>query len=231
MEQTGSDEFQERILTAFKQLDRSGDGEVSKDEVAKVLSIIDPARWTTEKVEDLFTEYGIKKDDAVKVEEFVKWIFTEGAAEAKQLRMPAVLSTHQFSSTIVDASAQAVYDLIRPLTFKWLSNVSSAAPDADNKDVINVAYSDHTVQAIQLMEYSDLDLVVGWEVISSDPPTHCASQVHTIRCLRITDTQRCCITWNTDFSQDATLEVIHDSKWKKAEAFESLKRMFPERAK
>lgn len=231
MESTGAEDCQARILDAFKQLDRSGDGEVSRDEVAKVLSIIDAARWTPEKVEELFTEYGVKKDGGVKVEEFVKWVFTEGAAEAAKLKMPAVLSTHQFSSTIVDATAQSVYDLIRPLTFKWLSTVSSAAPDADNKELINVAYSDNTVQTIQLTEYSDLDFTVGWEVISSDPPTHCASQVHTIRCLRITDTQRCCITWNTDFSQDATLEVLHDNKWKKAEAFESLKRMFPERTK
>lgn len=220
----------QQVLTVFKQLDQSGGGDVLAEDVSRVLQMIDPEQWSKESVAELFATYGTKPDGTLAVEPFVTWIFSGcPAAPAPAPMAVPVHATHQFSSTLVDATAQSVYEMIRPLHFKWLSTVTSAREDEEVKDVFNVAYSDNTVQTIQLTEYSDLDLEVGWEVVMSDPPVHCASQMHTIRCLRITDTQSCCVTWNTEFSKDATLEVIHDCKWKKEDAFESLKRMFPDR--
>lgn len=130
-------------------------------------------------------------------------------------------AAHQFSSTVVQAPAGEVFNLIRTMRFKWMHTVSSV--DVDEDGLINVAYADNTVQTLNQLEYSTLDMKVAWEVVGSDPPVHCSSQVHTIECTRITDMGWCYISWNTDFSMDADLQVIEDCKWKKIDAFEQLK--------
>lgn len=112
--------------------------------------------------------------------------------------------------------------MIKTMKFKWLHSVSTVDVDEET-GLINVAYADHTVQTLNQLEYSTLDMKVAWEVVHSDPPVHCTSQVHTIQCQRITDQGWCFISWNTDFSADADLQIVEDCKWKKADAFDQLK--------
>mmetsp|Transcript_89719 Transcript_89719/g.155281 ORF Transcript_89719/g.155281 Transcript_89719/m.155281 type:complete len:148 (-) Transcript_89719:112-555(-) len=132
-----------------------------------------------------------------------------------------LVSPHQFSSTIIPAPADAVFELIKPLSFKWMSTVSSTSKD-DETGTINICYADHTIQKIRQLEFSALDLKVTWEVIESDPAAPTFSAVHTISCQRVTTTGQSFVSWNTDFSSDATPEVIEDAKWKKDDAFKQL---------
>lgn len=106
-----------------------------------------------------------------------------------------------------------------------MSTVTSATPDEATGN-INIAYNDHMVQTIHLIALSLLDMMVSWEVVNSEPSSHCASQVHTIRCYRVTDMDHCFVSWNTDFSADATIETIEDAKWKKSDSFEQLNAFF-----
>merc|ERR1711924_500402 len=67
-----------------------------------------------------------------------------------------------------------------------------------------------------------MGLKVTWEVTESEPAAPVFSATHTIICSRVTTTNQCFVSWNTDFSSDATPAVIEDSKWKKDDAFKQL---------
>jgi hypothetical protein len=69
---------------------------------------------------------------------------------------------------------------------------------------------------------NDLAYEVTYEVISSDPAISVTSAIHSIRLRPCTFDSTTLIEWTTDFSNDATQEVIQDSKFKKLEAFEDL---------
>jgi len=134
---------------------------------------------------------------------------------------PSPLSSHQFASKVIPAPPDAVFEIVKPLTFKFMKKVASAQQQEDS-GVVKIAYVDNTVQTINEVERSEYDRKVTWEMVDSDPPAQTFSTVHTIVCHRITTTNESFVTWNTDFSSDCTLEVLHDSKWKKVEAFADL---------
>jgi len=132
----------------------------------------------------------------------------------------ALVSPHQYSSTVIAASAEAVFELVKTCHFKWMKTVSKA--EASGEDTVSICYADNTIQQIRKLEYSSLEMKVTWEVIESEPAAPVFSAVHSITCSRVTSTNQCFVAWNTDFSSDATPEIIEDSKWKKDDAFNQL---------
>jgi hypothetical protein len=160
-----------------------------------------------------------KKVDAFA--ELAAFVGTPAVAPEHGVGGGAVVSPHQFSSAIINASAGSVFDLLKPLTFKFMKSVAAVSTDEDGT-TINIAYADDTVQKVHIVERSELDMKVAWEVLESEPAAQTLSTVHTIRCHRVTDTKDCYVTWTTDYSSDVTNDVIEDARWKKIEAFEQL---------
>merc|ERR1719400_160650 len=84
--------------------------------------------------------------------------------------------------------------------------------------------SDDTTQLIKILGISDLDFKVSWTLVSSEPAVSYSSAVHQVQCYRIT-TQlsekgaQTYFTWQTDFSNDASANVVADSSLKKKDAF------------
>jgi len=90
-----------------------------------------------------------------------------------------------------------------------------------------ITYKDGTQQTIQIQELSDLHNFVTYSVVSSEPAVHYTSAVHQIRLREVTNPAKdlngqTFIEWVTGFSNDATLEIIEDSRHKKKEAFNDL---------
>merc|ERR1712176_434278 len=142
--------------------------------------------------------------------------YTGGGVES-----PSPLSPHQYESKLIPAPADHVFELVKPLTFKWMKTVASAQTDLGT-GTMNIAYTDHSVQKLNIVERSLDNRLVSWELVESDPPAPTFSCVHTITCHKVTATNETFMTWNTDYSSDCTVEVLHDSKWKKSESFEAL---------
>ena len=78
---------------------------------------------------------------------------------------------------------------------------------------------------LKISEISDLKYFITYEVITSDPPAPMTSAIHTIQLRRVTKGSAVFVEWVSDFSSDATLEVIEDSRYKKLEAFGDLEKM------
>lgn len=138
--------------------------------------------------------------------------------------MQSVASTHVQESRVIAARQERVWELIRPLTFSWLSSVkevkveqgSSAAEVGSQRRVV---YKDGTVQTLKVLELSDINMFVTYELIASEPAISVSSAVHTIRLFPVTFDNTCLVQWTSDFSNDATQAVVQDSKYKKQEAF------------
>lgn len=206
------------MMRVFKSWDVNGDGRIQPEELKNVLATLDPKKWGKEVTDGLFETLGFS-GGSMEYQDFVNWVMTGGGA-AMVRELGQMVSPHQFASTMIKAPASAVFELVRPLNFKWLNTVASASKTEDG--TINIAYTDHTVQKINELEFSLLDFEVTWEVLDSDPPAPTFSAVHTIRCHRVTNTGECFVTWNTDFSSDCMLPVLEDAKWKKSDAFDQL---------
>jgi len=89
-----------------------------------------------------------------------------------------------------------------------------------------INYKDGSVQKIKVLEISDYRHSVTYDVIESDPPAYTMSAIHTITLRRVTNNNTTFVEWISDFSSDATQEVIQDSRFKKLEAFSDLQKSF-----
>merc|ERR1712014_305369 len=64
----------EAILTAFKALDKDGDGKMTKDEVKEFLQKEDKDTFTDEVCDALYKDANADEDGAITVKEFTAWL-------------------------------------------------------------------------------------------------------------------------------------------------------------
>ncbi|CAM9570352.1 unnamed protein product, partial [Heterosigma akashiwo] len=129
-------------------------------------------------------------------------------------------------STVIHAPVAAVWDRIRNLNqMEWWNLVQSSAPAGESDDPSSIGssfvvdFADGSTQTVRLLELSDIHYTVIFEVTSAEPSLGCTSVVHAISLRQITALGSTFISWRTDFSSDATAEIVQDSKFKKLEAF------------
>eukprot|EP00275_Glaucocystis_incrassata_P001808 EC124024.1.p1 GENE.EC124024.1~~EC124024.1.p1 ORF type:complete len:142 (+),score=16.61 EC124024.1:126-551(+) len=135
------------------------------------------------------------------------------------------MATRVHESGVLNAALEDVWPLIRPLTFSWLStvtNVDVTGGLAEVGGIRTIKYKDGTTQKVKILEISDAEYGVTYELIESDPPALILSAIHTIRLRRITKTRATFVEWVSDHSNDADQQVLQDSKFKKLEAFDDL---------
>ena len=77
---------------------------------------------------------------------------------------------------------------------------------------------------IDIRELSSINYSITFEVIDCQPESLVASAIHTITLKKITSTNGTFIEWVSDFSSDATTEVVMDSTFKRREAFTDLEK-------
>lgn len=136
-------------------------------------------------------------------------------------------SCRNIESAVVDAPVEQVWKLVRPLDFSFLKGVEVTACQAEDCDRVGacstVKYPDGTSQTIQRLELSDLKEFVTYQIIASEPAVSYTSQMVTIRCRPITENNTTLVEWVSLFSNDAGLEVVQDSKYKKLDGLKALK--------
>merc|ERR1712154_661432 len=118
--------------------------------------------------------------------------------------------------------------------FKWASDVKSVDVKGDASAVGGtriINYSDGTKQTVQIMEISDLKRSIAYSVISSEPAVSYTSATHQIQVREVTNPAKDCkaqtfVEWTSDFSNDAKIKVIEDSRYKKKEGFKNMATYF-----
>jgi len=129
----------------------------------------------------------------------------------------------------IDASVDRVWEFVRPLDFSFLPSVATCVVEnrqspAKVGSERRVVYKDGTVQLLKLTELNDATFTVTWDVIMSEPSVSYSSAVHTVRLRRVTQpTKQTMVELVSDYSSDASLEVIEDSRFKKLEFVKALR--------
>merc|ERR1712013_122354 len=158
-------------------------------------------------------------------------------AEAKQQDIPS--STHVSESAVLNASKDAVWAVIRDVTFKFASDVKSVDVSGDASAVggtRTINYADGTKQTVLIVELSDLRSSVPYTVTASEPAVSYSSASHTIVVKEVSNpadgvVAQSFVEWTSDYSNDAKVSVIEDSRYKKKEGFKAMKTYFEKNAK
>jgi hypothetical protein len=137
---------------------------------------------------------------------------------------------HVYESAIIDLPVEDVWKVIRPLDFSFNPDVVSAKTEGkdgptDVGSVRNVIYKDKTSQMIKLVELSDGNRRVSWDLISSSPPNHVMSASYTVQLRKVSASNSTYISWSVDFSNDSTAEVYSDAVYKAKDNFKHLKKV------
>ncbi|KAJ3353856.1 hypothetical protein HDU83_006348 [Entophlyctis luteolus] len=143
------------------------------------------------------------------------------------------MSTSRVSeSRVLDASVDRVWDLVRPVTFAFWSAVQKVDVEGGPVDAVGsvrvVYFKDGSVQKFRILELSDLEHYVTYEVFESSVPTLVLAAFHTIRLRKVTHDNTTFVDFSSEFASGPnTAAVIEDSKYKKIEALASCHYLAP----
>jgi len=145
------------------------------------------------------------------------------------------MATRVYESVVINAPLDRVWSQIRLLDFHFLSTVASCT--FEDKAVYNtvggfrkITYKDKTEQRLHLLEYSESHNYLTYEVVSSTPAVTYSSAINTIQARRVTEDNATFVEFITDFSRDASSDVIADSRYKKHDYFKGLAAVTEDRA-
>lgn len=134
--------------------------------------------------------------------------------------------TKVVESAVIDAPYGDVWAVVRGGGFAFLPGVSAAAnANVAVGDNFTLKYKDGTAQTLKCLEISELTRTITWEVIASEPAISYMSAIHTIALSKVTENNQTFIQFTSDFSSDAKSDVTEDSRYKKREAFQQLRKL------
>jgi len=130
-------------------------------------------------------------------------------------------------SGVIHQLIDRVWEVLRPLDLSFLTAVAGTEFEAGASSskvggVRRVTYRDGTVQRVKLVELSDAEHTLTYDVIESIPPVRYLSAIHTVKLRRITSVNHTLVECTSDFSKDADTTVILDSKFKKLDLIKQL---------
>jgi len=136
-------------------------------------------------------------------------------------------STRVWESAHIKAPISKVWELVKPLNFKYSPQVTACDMEGKHSPaevgaIRVVSYKDKTTQKLRLTQLSEADYSLTWEMVESTPAVAYTSVVDSVKLRRVTEDNTTYIQWITDFSNDASQDVIQDAKYKRIEHFQAL---------
>ncbi|KAJ2077036.1 hypothetical protein H4R24_005369 [Coemansia sp. RSA 988] len=153
-----------------------------------------------------------------------------GGPSGKDLYMVGKCKDDETKGCVDKYSADAapvteVWNALRKQDFKFWALVKSVQLSSSPSDVggtRRTTFVDGTVQVHRLLEFSELNRSLTYEIIGSEPPIGSLSAQHTIKVFPVTADNTSYVQWSSDFSSEGSLEAVMDSKYKKLEALDDL---------
>eukprot|EP01084_Bolivina_argentea_P050640 93136_1 len=143
-------------------------------------------------------------------------------------------SSRVWESSVLNVDADTVWKAVRDCKFAWAGDVKSVDVTGDISAVGGtrcINYSDGTKQTVQVMEISDISRSVTFSVVSSEPAVSYTSATHQIQVREVTNPAekikaQTFVEFTSDFSNDAKIAVIEDSRYKKKQSFKDMAKHF-----
>lgn len=139
-----------------------------------------------------------------------------------------VSASHQYESALINSPVERVWGLVKVLAFeqlfpRWVTAVEwvSGGPGQVGGEA-RVTFQDGAIWTFNILEISDYRRRVVYDLISAEPETSMSACTNIITVHKETLNNRCFVVWETEFSNDATANVIADNKYKKIDGFNSM---------
>ncbi|KAF9165939.1 hypothetical protein DFQ27_009592 [Actinomortierella ambigua] len=134
--------------------------------------------------------------------------------------------TRVIESRVIDAPIDLVWKQVRSAELSFWSAIKSAKVEQGSSSEVGslrtFAFKDGSVQQVKVVELSDLGHFLSFDFIQSEPAVGYMSALHTIHLRKVTNNNTTFVEWSAEFSSDAKLDVIEDSKFKRLEGLEDL---------
>ncbi|KAG0333609.1 hypothetical protein BG004_000764 [Podila humilis] len=133
--------------------------------------------------------------------------------------------TRVVESRVIDAPIEIVWGKVRDVNLNFWRAVNSVEARGGLGEVGStrkIHFKDGAVQEVKVVELSDLAHFVSFDFIQANPPVEFMSALHTISLRKVTAHNTTFVEWSAEFSSDADLAVIEDSRYKRQEGLEDL---------
>ncbi|KAF8940140.1 hypothetical protein BGZ58_007617 [Dissophora ornata] len=133
--------------------------------------------------------------------------------------------TRVVESRVIEAPIDIVWKHVRSVELGFWKAVKHVELDGGAGEVGStrkISFNDGAVQEVKVVELSDLEHFVSFDFIEAQPPVDFMSALHTISLRKVTANNTTFVEWSAEFSSDAQLAVIEDSRYKRQEGLEDL---------
>ena len=150
----------------------------------------------------------------------------EPSLQRKQSTVPTACM--QTESTVIDCTIGKAWDLLSGFRLDAMCPGAVTKVEFTEKSAgmigacAKVTYKDGAVWVLRFDEWSEKNHSVAYELMSAEPATSCTSVQGEISLKRVTMSDGVFISWLTEFSNDADLTIIQDSKYKKQDMFSDM---------
>ena len=123
-----------------------------------------------------------------------------------------MFSTSTVESTVISGAAGDVWDKIKAMDFSWWNLVKEVKQTAGHHMQVGSTYefyfADGSKWDIVISEISQLVRSLAFEVLAAEPAVGFSSVIHTLKVTEITSDNTSFVQWTSEFSGDATNEVV-----------------------
>ncbi|KAF8983235.1 Sister chromatid cohesion protein DCC1 [Entomortierella lignicola] len=133
--------------------------------------------------------------------------------------------TRVVESRVIEAPIDIVWTHVRTVELGFWTAVKSVQVEGGVSEVGStrkISFKDGALQEVKIVELSDLSHTVSFDFIEAQPPVEFMSALHTITLHKVTANNTTFVEWSAEFSSDAQLAVIEDSRYKRQEGLEDL---------
>ncbi|KAJ1880667.1 hypothetical protein H4R99_002485 [Coemansia sp. RSA 1722] len=135
------------------------------------------------------------------------------------------MSTHNVESRVIKAPLAKVWAIISALDFAFWSLVKSVESTSGSQIVGStrtVTFNDGTTQVYRIVEFSEINNSLTYEIIESEPAMGVLSATHRVRAYPVSADNTTFVQWTSNFAAEGSQEAVGDAKYKKLEALAEL---------
>jgi hypothetical protein len=144
-----------------------------------------------------------------------------------------IFASYQIESSVVNGIADKVFELIRNFAFDRLSpsqvssvNFVHGQPGLVGS-IVEVRRPNNQKVKWHIVEISDYNRSMMYELIEADPPFQSSNALNTIRVFKDTMcSNKCFLRWETNYSNDVQMDELARMKSLKCEVVRTLNGMF-----
>merc|ERR1711953_656619 len=135
-------------------------------------------------------------------------------------------------SAVIEAAIGDVWAVVGKVDFSWRTDVKECKVAGESDQLCNreCTYKDGMKQTKALRGLNSYDYSATWEMVASEPAVSYASARYGVKLEEITVTKQTLAIFTTTYSNDASIEVIEDQKYKLREGLTELNTLCAKKA-